>query len=157
MKIVNTTIATALILGALTAVSANENVDTKIAQIKAAPPQERVQLMNEFKMELSTMNAQDRADAISQLRAKTQTGTQTGMENTQGTIVQNQARRQEMRQADQMNQMQNMNQRNQMVQQHMGQMADSMPMNPGAMPTTMQPQGGTTQPQGGTTMPSATR
>ena len=80
MKILKTVIATAVVLGSLTVVVANENVDTQIANIKGAKAQERVQLMNEFKVQLAEMNAQEREDAIKQLRSevKMQKGTQSG-------------------------------------------------------------------------------
>ncbi|NPA59904.1 MAG: hypothetical protein GXO30_05510 [Epsilonproteobacteria bacterium] len=48
-------------------------VDLKIAAIeKASNPQERVKLVNEFKVTLANMSANERASAISQLRSSTQ-------------------------------------------------------------------------------------
>ncbi len=78
MKIVTTAVA-ALLIGSFTAVSANESIDAQIAKIQQAKAQERVQLMNEFKMQLADMNEQDRADAINQLRERTQARTEEGI------------------------------------------------------------------------------
>jgi hypothetical protein len=130
MKILKTVIATAIILGSFTAVVANENVDTQIANIKGASAQERVQLMNEFKVKLAAMNAQDRADAISQLRSQVQTqkGVQVGMANAK--MQKAEMKMQLMSETDQMNHVQNMNQMNIMNQKQMGDMVGNLPMNP---------------------------
>ena len=61
--------ATLVLLGALTAGVAS-TTDEQIVAIKtAATTQERVTLMNEFKAQLSTLSADERASAIDQLRA----------------------------------------------------------------------------------------
>jgi len=52
------------------------DIDSQIAAIeKASTPQERVRLVNEFKMTLINMNTNDRANAINQLRSSMQGGT----------------------------------------------------------------------------------
>ena len=163
MKILKTVIATAIVLGSFTAVFANESIDTQIANIKGATAQERVQLMNEFKVKLAEMNAQDRADAINQLRSQVQVqkrtqageqaGTQEAMQTRTRTRTQASAekgtqegltsevklQKQEMAvqaisQTDQMNQVQNMNQVHMMSQQQMGSMVGDLPMDPASMP-----------------------
>jgi len=50
--------------------SSHLSVDAQIAQIQSAPPQKRVELMNQFKLRLSTMNAQERSSAIAQMQRK---------------------------------------------------------------------------------------
>jgi len=134
MKILKTVIATAIVLGSFTVVVANENVDTQIANIKGASAQERVQLMNEFKVKLAAMNAQERADAISQLRSQVQTSkaTQSGMANAK--MQKAEMKVQLMSKTDQMNQAQNMNQVNMMNQKQMGSMVGDLPMSPSSMP-----------------------
>jgi len=134
MKILKTVIATAIVLGSFNLVVANEHVDTKIANIKGATPQERVKLMNEFKVQLAAMNAQDRENAIKQLRSQVrmQKGSKEGMANSK--MVNKEMQMQKMSQTDQMNQAQNMNQMNIMNQKQMGSMVGDLPMNPGLMP-----------------------
>lgn len=48
---------------------AEPSIDTQIQEIRNAAPSERVELMNELKMRLSTMNSNDRSSAITQLRS----------------------------------------------------------------------------------------
>ena len=69
MKIVSIVAAT-LLMGSFLVASANEEVDTQIAAIQAATtPEERVELINEFKILLADMNAEDRQAAIDALTA----------------------------------------------------------------------------------------
>ncbi|MEN4053094.1 MULTISPECIES: hypothetical protein [Sulfurimonas] len=103
------------------------SVDTQIAEIQAAPAQERVRLMNQFKQRLATMNEADRAAAIEQLQTRMQTRTQTraqdataqSEEATQAmtqtrtrmqTRTQEHVQEMQMQTNEQMMQMQNMNQ-----------------------------------------------
>ncbi|WP_300368917.1 hypothetical protein [Hydrogenimonas sp.] len=44
------------------------DIDREIAKIKAAPPEERVKLMNEFKRKLFKMNQEERSEAIQRLK-----------------------------------------------------------------------------------------
>jgi hypothetical protein len=54
------------------------DIDSQLDAIsKASTPQERVKLVNEFKVTLMNLNANDRADAINQLRSSMQGGTKT--------------------------------------------------------------------------------
>ena len=160
MKILKTVIATAIVLGSFTAVVANENVDTQIANIKGASAQERVQLMNEFKVKLAAMNAQDREDAINQLRSQVQTHKEMKQAAHEGTheeianakIQKKEMAIQAMSQTDQMNQVQNMNQVNMMTQQQMGSIVGDLPMDPSSMPMSPGVLPGAT----GATMPAAT-
>ncbi len=103
------TLALAL-LGTLTLGFAEQgtSIDAQIEAIKAAPAQERVQLMNAFKTKLATMNEADRNEAISKLQTKAQTQTQTRTRMQEMQMQQNK---------DMMN-TQNMNQ-NQAAKQYM--------------------------------------
>jgi len=134
MKFAKITLSVAL-LGALTLGMAEDtatvetttsvSVDTQIAEIQAAPAQERVRLMNQFKQRLAAMNEEQRAEAIAQLQEKMQTRTQTQTragdaatkpEDATQAMTQTRTRTQEMIQDkqmqanEQMTQMQNMNQ-----------------------------------------------
>ena len=134
MKFAKITLSVAL-LGALTLGMAEDtastettvSIDAQIEAIQAAPAQERVQLMNQFKQRLATMNEEQRTEAIAQLQEKMQTRTRTQTraddaatqteDATQAmTQTRTQARTQEMAQEkqmqanEQMTQMQNMNQ-----------------------------------------------
>ena len=60
------------------------DIDAQITQIKNAPPQERVKLMNAFKVQLSKMNETQREKAISTLRATISTR---HAENTKHTNI----------------------------------------------------------------------
>ena len=62
--------ATLMLLGSLTLGMAELTVDEQISAITAATPQERVRLVNEFKTNLSTMSAKDRAAAMKKFRSK---------------------------------------------------------------------------------------
>ncbi|MGB3961986.1 MAG: hypothetical protein WBK95_07095 [Sulfurimonas sp.] len=93
--------ATTLLLGTFNFAVANDDVDAQIAQINKAPVQERVQLMNEFKLKLSTLSAQEREEAITKLQAKTQ-----NQEQVRERIRQNQTEPTEnMKRSQQMNQL----------------------------------------------------
>ena len=134
MKFAKITLSVAL-LGALTlgmaedtvTTEATVSVDAQIEAIQAAPAQERVQLMNQFKQRLATMNEAERTEAIAQLQEKMQTRTRTQTqtraddattqtEDAKQAMTQTRTRTQEMVQDkqlqanEQMTQMQNMNQ-----------------------------------------------
>jgi len=73
-------IATALVLvGMLTlGLAADATIDAQIEEIQNAPLKERVKLTNQLKLRLSTMNQEDRSEAIAKMQAKMQaTGTMT--------------------------------------------------------------------------------
>ncbi|MDD2905523.1 MAG: hypothetical protein PHH41_10205 [Sulfurimonas sp.] len=94
---------TTLLLGTFNFAVANDDVDAQIAQINNASAQERVQLMNEFKLKLSTLSAQEREEAITKLQTKTQ-----NQEQVRERIRQNQTEQTEnMKRSQQMNQLQN--------------------------------------------------
>mgnify|MGYP006883058627 CR=1 FL=1 len=67
---------TLMLLGTLTYTMANVTIDAEVAAIQNATGEKRVALMNQFKTKVSTMSREDRTDAISQLRQKTQTRAQ---------------------------------------------------------------------------------
>ena len=117
MKILTTTII-ALFIGCCTVIFANESIDAQVENILKATPEERPQLMNQFKIRLSNMNAQDRADAITQMRQGVQTM------NADTVQMRTQQHERQMRQTDQMNQMNQMNQTNRMQQKNQGQIFD---------------------------------
>ena len=91
------------------------SVDTEIAEIQAAPAQERVKLMNQFKQKLANMNEADRAAAIEQLQTSMQ-ATRAQGDGSMGSMTQTRTRTQahaqemQMQTNEQMIQMQNMNQ-----------------------------------------------
>lgn len=58
-----------LLLGSLSSLFAEVNVDAQIEALKSATPQERVRLMNEFKTTLSTLSQEQREAAIEQFRS----------------------------------------------------------------------------------------
>ena len=46
------------------------DVDAQIAKIQNAPADQRVELMNEFKQQVASMNAEQRQEVVSQMQAK---------------------------------------------------------------------------------------
>ena len=101
--------ATLMLLGTLTLATADVVVDEQIAAIAAATPEERVILVNDFKETLSTMNDEERAAAIEQMRAtmaetgeQVQTQTQTRQRSRIGQMQQNE----DAQMSQQMNQLQ---------------------------------------------------
>lgn len=95
-----------LFLGSLNFVLASESIDTQIMQINEAPTQEKVKLMNEFKLKLSTLSEQEREEAITKLQMKTQMKTQTNekSQSNQATQMENMKKGQEMNQHKILNQ-----------------------------------------------------
>ncbi len=70
MKKMTTTL---LLAGTLTmALAADATIDAQIEKIQNAPAQERVQLMNEFKQQLMTMNQEQRQEAVAKMQEKMQ-------------------------------------------------------------------------------------
>ena len=128
------------------------SVDAQIAEIQAAPAQERVELMNQFKQRLANMNQEERAAAITALQEKmqasgkafgsqTRTDAQMAKENTKAmgemTSMRAKEHAQEMQiqNSEEINQMQNMNQHqtaNQFMNMPGNAPASSMPMSGGA-------------------------
>jgi uncharacterized membrane protein YccC len=100
-----------MLLGALTLGVAEDAIDTQISEINAAPVSERVELMNQFKQKLSTLSADERAEAISKLQTRTQT--QVREKNRVNQIEQTES----MKRSEQMQQQQIMHQS---MQQNMG-------------------------------------
>ncbi|MBE0514500.1 hypothetical protein [Sulfurimonas sp.] len=58
-----------MLLGSLSFLLAEVEVDAQIEALKTATPQERVRLMNEFKTTLSTLSQEEREAAIEQFRS----------------------------------------------------------------------------------------
>lgn len=107
--------ATLMLLGSLTLGMADATIDEQITAIKNAPAQERVQLMNQFKERLATMNASEREAAIKQLRTQVQTRQQSddneGEQLKTRTQTQERSRVNQMQQAEQMQRTEEMQQR----------------------------------------------
>lgn len=59
-----------LILGNFTVSIADFSIDEKIENIKNAPADKRVEMMNKFKLQMAQMNQQERSDTISKLQEK---------------------------------------------------------------------------------------
>ncbi|MDT8337752.1 MAG: hypothetical protein RQ763_00995 [Sulfurimonas sp.] len=60
---------TLMLLGSLSFLLAEVDVDAQIEALKTATPQERVRLMNEFKTTLSTLSQEEREAAIEEFRS----------------------------------------------------------------------------------------
>ncbi|SFV66540.1 hypothetical protein MNB_SM-6-1037 [hydrothermal vent metagenome] len=114
-----------------TSTSTPTSVDSQIEAIQSAPAQERVQMMNEFKQRLATMNQEDRMAAIQEMQAKMHGKAQTGRElgSAMHEEMKNkgmhmgkhaQERTQEMVQTHQMNANEHMTQMQHMNQTHAG-------------------------------------
>ena len=86
-------------------------IDAQIEAIQSAPASERAELMNEFKTQLSNMNAEDRSAAITQMQEHGESG-EMNHEQMQGRGAQMQehASEMQMEHSQEMNRMQNMNQ-----------------------------------------------
>ena len=70
MKKITTTL---VLVGTLTlGLAADATIDAQIARIQNAPAAEKVQLMNEFKQQLMTMNKEQRQEAVSKMQAEMQ-------------------------------------------------------------------------------------
>ena len=106
MKRVTTTL---VLLGTLTlGLAADATIDAQIEKIQNAPAQERVQLMNQFKKQLATMNQEQREEAI----AKMQTEMQAAGEMTQAQVQERkQVREAQADATGEMNRHQNMHQK----------------------------------------------
>ena len=61
-----------LLSGSFSQLLAEDSIDHQINAIQKASPQERVQLMNKFKMQLADMNEEERANAIIQMQERMQ-------------------------------------------------------------------------------------
>jgi len=102
-----------LLFVSISSLSANEqlSIDQQIAAMQQATPQERVKLMNQFKQQLASMNAEERSKSITQLREKMQ------QQNTQRTSKETRTNAQH----DQMQQSQQLQQMEQMQERHGGE------------------------------------
>ena len=113
---------------------ANEqiSVDQQITAMQQATPQERVKLMNQFKQQLATMNAQERAKSISQLREKMQAHSD-HTADTHDTQMHTDAQRDQMQQNEKMQRMEQMQERHSgdqymhEMEKDMGEMGNNLP------------------------------
>ena len=70
MKKITTTL---VLLGILTlGLAADATIDAQIEAIQSAPAAEKVKLMNEFKLQLATMNKEQRQEAVAKMQAEMQ-------------------------------------------------------------------------------------
>ena len=102
--------ATLMLLGTLTLGMA-ATIDEQIAAIGDATPEDRVVLVNEFKETLAALSAEERAEAIAQLRASMsedgeQLQTQTRTRTRERSRVNQMEQTEDMQRAQQMNQKQ---------------------------------------------------
>ena len=113
MKTVKVAVTTLLLLGSLIGVQADTinttSIDAQLKEIQAASAHDRVKLMNEFKQQLSRMNAQERSEAIDEMRSQMQAHQDTHSE------MQEHTQHEQMQQAEQMQHMQ------QLQEQHAGE------------------------------------
>ena len=72
MKSLKKSLFLLVILGNLTVSIADLSIDEKIENIKNAPAEKRVEMMNQFKLQMAKMNQQERSNAISKLQKKIQ-------------------------------------------------------------------------------------
>ena len=123
------------VIGSLVHLSADtspSSIDMQITAINQAAPEERVKLMNEFKEQLASMNADERSAAISEMRSQ-----------MQGHKSQETQQHQEMRehaQHAQMQQSEHMQRMDQIQERHAGEqmnreMQGTFDNNQGHMPT----------------------
>ena len=94
-------------------VSSNEqpSIDQQIASMQKATPQERVKLMNQFKQQLASMNSEQRAKSISQLREQMKTEHEQTNTHAQGEQMHGNAQHNQMQQSEQLQRMEQMQQR----------------------------------------------
>jgi hypothetical protein len=95
---------TMMLLGALTLTVADDAIDAQISEINAASSEKKVQLMNQFKLKLSTLTAQERAEAISKLQVQTRTQVREKNRVNQTEQTENMKRSEQMQQHQMMNQ-----------------------------------------------------
>ncbi len=113
-----------------------ESIDTQIAEIQAAPEEERVELMNELKEIIASLNEEDRAAAIEEVRSQMETIQAENRENQEaGTGMRNRvmqgSQETQMQASEDMLQMQNMNQNrvgNQFMDMSGGSVSDVPPV-----------------------------
>lgn len=97
-----TKISLILLMAGSSIVSAQDSVDAQIQEIKNAPQQERVRLMNQFKLRLSEMNQEDREAAVALMRKET---LQSQSKNSDGdSQIRHRHQINQMSQVEQMNQ-----------------------------------------------------
>ena len=101
-------VTTLMLLGTLTLGVADVSVDEQIAAISNATPEERVALVNDFKETLATMNDDERAAAIAQMRS---TMSSSGEQMQTQTQTRQRSRIGQMEQSEGMQHMQQMNQK----------------------------------------------
>jgi hypothetical protein len=85
---------------------AQDSIDTEIAQIMKAPPQERVKLMNQLKSKIAAMNEQERSAAIKNMQSGMST-----MSNESGQMGHSAAQHQNQQQINGANQLHRQNRR----------------------------------------------
>jgi len=74
-------------LGNFTFTIADLSIDEKIENIKNAPSSERVQMMNQLKLQMAQMNQEDRMNAIHKLQEKIQNKKQSTSDKTNNKMT----------------------------------------------------------------------
>jgi len=123
-----------LLFISITCLSANETLtmDQQITAMQQATPQERVKLMNQFKQQLASMNAEERSKSITQLREKMQ------QQNTHKDTkaIHTSAQQNQMQQSEQIQRMEQMQQRHggeqymHEMRQEAGEVGNNLPHKP---------------------------
>ena len=100
------------VVGALSYAQGPSSIDTQIQAIQKAPPAQRVDLMNQFKIQLSNMNAQERSAAIGQMQTKMHRRVQAPHEGGNANMPppQQHTNEMQMKHNEDMHKMQNMSQ-----------------------------------------------
>ncbi|MDF1883178.1 hypothetical protein JHD49_04430 [Sulfurimonas sp. SAG-AH-194-C21] len=112
MKMINILLVLAII-GTLSFAQNPSVIDVQIQAIQEAPAAQRVELMNQFKIQLSNMNAEDRTAAIGQMQTKMQTQTHAHSDSNNNMLQvrdQEHAIQMQMNENDDMSKIQNMSQ-----------------------------------------------
>ena len=131
MKALTTTLWISLLAATLTSLSANEqtSIDQQITAMQKASPQERVKLMNQFKQQLASMNAQERSKSITRLREQMKAEGEHVAQGENHT----EAQRDQMQQSEHLQRMEQMQQHHggdqQMheIKQEMGDLGNQLP------------------------------
>ena len=113
MKHITTTLWITLLTATFTCLAANEqmSIDQQIAAMQKASPQDRVKLMNQFKQQLASMNAEERSKSISHLREEMKANNNHTEHQPQEDGMHNEAQRDQMQQSEHLQRMEQMQQR----------------------------------------------
>jgi hypothetical protein len=113
MKALTTTLWISLLAATLTSLSASEqiSIDQQITAMQNASPHERVKLMNQFKQQLASMNAQERSKSITRLREQMKAEGEHVNDHVDKKENHTEAQRDQMQQSEHLQRMEQMQQR----------------------------------------------